>query len=136
MNIRQMRNTDADFYTVMGPYLARRSIIKALGEPLYDDDDKVWFVAVSDGQVQGFAAITPGTVAYFDAAYVMPEARNTGVYRQLLSARLDYARQAGSEIVRCTATRDSEPILHAHGFQTVKEWKYYVRMELVLKEVS
>lgn len=54
MKTIQLTNTDDEFYPRMGPFLANRTVIKAIGYPLYDDDGKVWHLALDDGLVVGF----------------------------------------------------------------------------------
>lgn len=56
---RVMTNTDPDFYPVMGPYLANRTVAKSLGGPIWDDQGKTWTVRLDEiGHVLGFVAIT------------------------------------------------------------------------------
>jgi len=49
-----LTNQDAGFYQRMGPFLANRAVIKAIGYALYDDDGKTWHIALKDDHVTGF----------------------------------------------------------------------------------
>lgn len=46
-DVRVITNTDPGFYPLLGPFLARREVVKTVGGPLWDDDTKTWFVALS-----------------------------------------------------------------------------------------
>lgn len=131
--IKTYTNQDKDFYSVMGRFLAKRSIVRELGEPLYDDDGKLWFVSFDGENVQGFASLTLDSVALLGSAYVLPGFRHTGVYKRLLDERLKYAREYGVQHARCVATQQSMPILSEYGFVITKAWKNYFRMELALR---
>jgi len=88
-----MTNEDNDFYAIMGPYLSSREIVKEIGAPVWDDSDKVWFIAIRDNRtVLGFAAITVvAGWANFCSAWVDPIFRGKGIYDALMSERIAYA---------------------------------------------
>lgn len=114
VSIERMTNSDPQFYGVMGQYIARRDIVGELGAPIWDDDDKLWFVAFGQHGVAGFAAARiDGAVVKLSSAYVMPGARRSGVYSALIEARIDWARGAA---VVAVATPASAPILARRGF--------------------
>src|SRR5262245_3411069 len=98
IRIRRLTNRDSDFYQIMGPYLARRAIAKDLGDPIWDDDDKEWFIALDDSAVIGFASLRQqGPKTTFANDWVAPDHRDRDVYRHLLAARLKHVRpQRGS----------------------------------------
>lgn len=53
-----LTNTDRAFYTTVGPFLAKRDVVKAVGGPLWDDDTKTWLVLKdSRRKVMGFCAV-------------------------------------------------------------------------------
>ncbi|WP_458317904.1 hypothetical protein [Mycolicibacterium brisbanense] len=61
-----LTNADERFYELIGPFLGRREVHRAIGSPVYDDDDKTWLVIVSGGEVEGFISYRSqrgGTVA-------------------------------------------------------------------------
>lgn len=116
LRIITLTNTDPRFYPLLGPYLARRAIIQAVGGPLYDDDGKIWFVAVEDHNVAGFSAIQfRADEAHFCSDYVRPEYRRQGIHRRFISERLAYV---AGQVKRATATATVQGLLsyRQHGF--------------------
>lgn len=114
IDIRRMTNKTRGFYTLIGPYLARREIVAELGGHLWDDDDKTWFVATIDGRVAGFCAARPaarGATTYL-SAYVLPEHRRRRVYQALWKAR----REAFPGPAQATCTEVSLPVFIADGW--------------------
>ena len=88
IDIKRMDNADTDFYAVMGRFLSRRSIVDEIGSPIWDDDGKVWFVALSGGAVQGWVAVTSTKNAVkFCSDYILPDFRSSGVYAKLFAER-------------------------------------------------
>lgn len=89
LTILEMTNKDPQFYPLMGPFLARRNIVRELGFPLWDEDDKTWFICLVDGQVAGFCAFRKDKKAiHLVSAYTLPAHRRHGVYSQLFHFRL------------------------------------------------
>lgn len=89
MNILSMTNEHPDFYRYAGPFLSRREIVKEMGGPVWDEDGKLWFFAVHNELVLGFATMTiKDTLAVFDEAYIQPEYRHQGLHADLIDARL------------------------------------------------
>lgn len=79
------------------------------------------FLARVDGVPAGSAglAIVERSV-YLIGAVVLPRFRGRGVYRALLDARVELARQLGKALVTCQAKPEtSAPILLALGFQSI-----------------
>jgi GNAT superfamily N-acetyltransferase len=118
----------------MGPYLARREIIKALDEPLYDDDGKVWYVAVSkadNNKVLGFASVMPtkgGKKVIFDNAYVLPDYRNNGIFHMLVQQRLQDYQNVEITLI---ANGRSAVLYESFGFRVYRETKNYKFMTSV-----
>ncbi len=127
IEIRKLTNRDADFYPLMGPFLANRKVAAELGMPAWDDPGKRWYVAVQNGAVAGFAGVTVvKTSIHFCSAWVSPEKRAGGIYAALLKARLaDYATQRLS----ATATELSKAALERNGFRLVRPKGKYFEME-------
>lgn len=71
--LRTLTNTDADFYPLLGPFLARRDVARYVGGEIWDDDDKTWIVATSDdGHVLGFIGErTSGGLVHVESCYVV-----------------------------------------------------------------
>jgi hypothetical protein len=51
-----LTNTDPRFYQLIGPFLGRREVHRAVGSPVWDDDDKIWLIVTIDKKVAGFLA--------------------------------------------------------------------------------
>jgi GNAT superfamily N-acetyltransferase len=118
LSIRRLTNADGRFYPLLGPFLARREVVRDIGGPIWDDDDKMWFVAVSDGAVVGFcAARDTGRRVTFQSAYVVPGHRRRGVYRALFAARLGHY---ADRPIRAMCTAASLPMFVTHGFVKIR----------------
>jgi len=86
--IIQISNTNPDFYSVIGPYLSRREIVKELGYTIGDENDKTWFVSLDKDRVLGWVVAIPSKkVVIFYSDYVLPEYRENGIYSQLYNER-------------------------------------------------
>ncbi len=108
MHILTLTNTSPRFYPLLGPFLARREIIKELGGPLYDEDGKQWFIALTPGgQVAGFASmlLKKEQVVHLCEAYVVPAYRHQGLHQRLIDVRLAHC-PAGTtvEVLVCSAS--------------------------------
>jgi N-acetylglutamate synthase-like GNAT family acetyltransferase len=125
--IRKLTNREPDFYALLGPFLARREVYAELGHPLWDEDTKVWYVEVQDGQVCGFAALNRlRTHVVLCSAYVLPDQRHRGIYRRLLAARV---QDAGPGVeLRAIATAASKVALEQFGFSAVRQRGRYFEM--------
>ena len=128
LTIRKLTNRDGDFYTLIGPYLAHRTVHKELGGPPWDDPGKRWYIAVDPaGELLGFGAVTVEKAAItFCSSWVRAEKRCGGVYAALLDARIaDY----GKATVRARCTALSKAALEARGFTVAREVGQYFEME-------
>lgn len=56
--ITALTNTDTEFYATMGPFLANRDVVKQVGDKIWDDEGKTWYIARENGTVVGFVAVT------------------------------------------------------------------------------
>lgn len=125
LRIRALTNQDRDFYRLLGPFLARRAVVREIGGPVWDDDDKTWFVARSADLVVGFCAARPtGTRTAYLSAYVLPDRRRRGVYRALWRAR----REAFPGPAQATCTAASLPLFLAHGWTVAGTRGAYTRV--------
>lgn len=127
LRLEILTNTDLRFYPLLGPYLARRDLVTALGGPLYDDPGKHWWVAFEGEAMMGFGAVVvQGRAAHFCSDYVLPEYRRQGLHARLIAERLtwshDHARRAtatatiagafGYRQAGFTETRKGRPMKH------------------------
>lgn len=83
--------------------------------------------ATVDGEPAGSAGLNlfPPDGATLNGGAVRPKFRGRGVYRALLAARLDMAREAGVAGVSVWGGPMSAPILERLGFQTVGWRRFY-----------
>lgn len=117
--IEMLTNDNLRFYPLLGPFLSRRKIVAELGFPVWDEDGKVWFVALDGYHVAGFAAVRfERETAVFCSDYVRPEYRRQGIHKRLIEERLKYvpdkAKRANA-VVTSTARANYE----RHGFTAV-----------------
>jgi GNAT superfamily N-acetyltransferase len=86
-------------------------------------------LATIDGEPAGSASVSlfPPTAAIINGGAVRPKFRGRGIYRALVAARLNLARQAGVEGGLVVWGGDmSAPILTRLGFEAVGSRKFYV----------
>jgi GNAT superfamily N-acetyltransferase len=85
-------------------------------------------MATVDGEPAGAGSLTlfPPDGATMNGGAVRPRFRGLGVYRALVAARLQMARDAGAAGLVVWGGRMSGPILERLGFQTVSWRKFYV----------
>lgn len=115
MQIVSMTNQDQRFYSIMGPFLARREIEKEIGYKIYDDDGKNWFVAIENSKVIGFCyrLEKPKGTFRIGSCYTIPERRGEGVFAKLL----DEAMRGISGHVRLTTKNPAiSEMLEKRGF--------------------
>jgi L-amino acid N-acyltransferase YncA len=124
--MRELTNQSPDFYLLVGPLLSRREVVAELGGPVWDDDEKIWQVAVSEsGEVLGMVAARGGEICSY---YVTPGSRGLSVGYALLNRMM--TRHVGTSC-RATATDASLPLFQQAGF---KETGTRGRFHLMRKE--
>ncbi|MFC6080887.1 hypothetical protein [Sphaerisporangium aureirubrum] len=82
-----MTNADPRFYTLLGPYLARRDVHRQVGGPIYDDDNKTWIIATDNGAVTGFIGIRSQGGVVAESCYLVDE-NDTDLLALLIRAAL------------------------------------------------
>lgn len=116
--IRRLTNQESQFYPLVGPFLASRQVVKELSIPAWDDPDKIWFVAIRDGQLCGFvAALHQSSGVVFCSDYVVPEHRDTGVYSALSTARMQ--EYVNAPVITATVASAAVDVYARHGFAAV-----------------
>lgn len=126
MKLVELTNTDPDFYRLIGPFLANRTVHKALGGIPWDDDTKTWIAALApDGTVTGFAAVTAhGRTTAVESLYT-----TTGDTR--LAARLVAAavkRFGTGRTLTATVRHEHTTAYTKAGFTTVSETVNFAKM--------
>lgn len=123
LTIKQWTNEFPAFYLKIGPFLGRRKVISEMGGPIYDEDGKLWFVAMKDNiEMVGFGALlTKGKYDYFCSAYTLPEYRGRQVHDKLVQARLEVCQNIPATMAAPTTRK----AYLRHGFKEVsKKGKY------------
>ena len=120
MEIITLTNQDERFYPLMGPFMARRDVEKEIGYKIYDDDGKVWFVALEDGAVIGFCYRWEKSTGCFQigSCYTVPEHRGKGVFQALLSAAM---HGISGRVQMTTNNPQVMSILEKHGFTALTQ---------------
>jgi hypothetical protein len=117
----EMTNKDPNFYSLLGPWLARREVVDELGSPVWDDDGKQWIIARgADGPI-GMVAFHGGMVC---SLYVA-----TGQRGQLAGTTmvLRLVLRHGHDELRAIATESSKGIFEECGFkESGRRGRYYV----------
>ena len=87
MKIIRRTNQDKDFYALIGPFLARRDVEREIGYKIYDDDDKVWLIAIDSERIVGFCYLWEKAKHRYQigSCYVTEDHRQKGVFRKLLT---------------------------------------------------
>ena len=90
--------------------------------------NRTWLLAMVDGEPAGAGGLGlfPPYGATINGGSVRPKFRGRGVYRALLAARLDIAREAGVGGLAVWGGDMSGPILAGLGFETVGWRRFYL----------
>lgn len=119
-----LKNNAPNFYELVGPFLSRREVVRELGGPMWDDDDKVWFVAITESdEVLGTVAIRKEEVC---SLYVVPGSRGRLVAHALLRQCLS---RSDHRPLRATATESSRALFIEASFTEVGTKGRYFKME-------
>lgn len=127
----RLTNAERRFYTVIGPFLAKREVHKAIGSPPWDDDGKQWFAALDGNMVVGFAAaVVEGGKAVFCSDWIRAGDPHEKAARGLLMVeRLAWAKSEAAieTAVATVGVADREAYTKA-GFKATRETKNYSMM--------
>jgi putative acetyltransferase len=121
---RAVREGAADAYTAA--QLVAWSPTDAF-DPSEPDDllQQVCLVAEQDGRIAGFMSLWPD--GYLDMAFVLPEARGTGVADALYAALLDHARAEGINRLTVHASHLARRFFLKRGWQVDAAEDYPLR---------
>lgn len=111
-----------EFYALMGRWFASKEVANSLGEPLFDNENVVWTLAVVKNHVVGFGGIDLSHMskhwALLNYGFMQKKYRSTGIYRRLLEARIKLVEDdTDAEEIRALCTADSAPTLAKLGFK-------------------
>ncbi len=127
MQITALTNTDPDFYPTLGPYLANRTVHKAVGDSIWDDDGKTWLVSCTHtGTIAGFCGvITRGKKTLLESLYVTDKSDETTAPALVSAAAEQFGNDRHLEaIVRHTLV----PAHIAAGFAVTQELTNFTRL--------
>jgi GNAT superfamily N-acetyltransferase len=119
--LRYMAHFDEDFYAIMGPFFGSKDAARELGEPIWDEPERDWVVAVSEGRALGCVAVRKND--YVCSLYVEPGSRGKLIGYALLRAALDLY---GGK--RATATPHGAELFALFGFKEVGTKGSYLLM--------
>ncbi len=115
------RQDAPEFWTLMGKWFASKEVAEALGEPLFDNEDVIWTIAIINDQVVGFGAIdlshSDKKIALLNYGFMQKDCRSTGIYRRILESRIKLIEyDTDVETIKALCTGDSSPTLAKLGF--------------------
>lgn len=99
--------------------VTNKKVVKSLGEPILINTNQEWLLFKEKEKLLGFICVEKEKVSYL---YVIPEARNKGIARQLLNSVK--AKEA-------VCTKDSEHLFLSSGFKVAREWKNYKKVRKI-----
>ncbi len=126
------------FYPLLAPYLCSDEVYKELGYPLLTNDNMTWLVVVGENnKVMGFIAysITNTGVANIENQYILPAHRGKGVCKKLINMCIKSIKgRTSARVAKAVPLiRDAKAFEEA-GFEVVKEWVKFKKVELNLSE--
>lgn len=125
LSLVRLTNADRQFYPLLGPFLARRDVVKAVGGPIWDEDTKTWLVLRDGKTVMGFVAVaTRGNRTIVESLYVADP-----TWARVASELVGAAVQAfGAQPLHATVIRDRAPAFTAAGFRLAGETNGFVKL--------
>lgn len=124
-DLKVLTNTDRGFYALLGPFLARREVVKAVGGPIWDDDAKTWLVIVRDKQVLGFVAVAARDGRTVVESLYVTNPRHQRIATELVGAAVD---RFGKQDLHATVHRDFVPAYTSAGFLESGGTENFVRL--------
>lgn len=126
----QRTREDADFYCLMGRFFGSRTIAKALGMPIYDDQYRHWFLILNPEQrpvaCGSLERKLNSQVAALKSTWVEPDERGKGLYDWLFVTRIHLAEHYHVKKITSTTTQMSKHTHERYGFRFVgRRGKYY-----------
>lgn len=124
-HILSINNKLPQFYMLLGKYLCNKTVFDELGYPLWDDNDKTWYIAMKGKKLAGFAYRRIAKDCYhLGGLYVLPECRKKGIGTSLLANRI---KDVG--VYKTTCTPASVSIHKKLGFVATGTKGKYTLME-------
>lgn len=128
--VHMLTNKEKDFYYFMGPFLSRRPIVKELGNSIWDDDNKIWFVYMDNFHVRGFASLfIHKNRGHLQSVYVLPNYRNTKIGTTILDEVIVFCRENKVERIKSTVSLAGLALHKNFGFEKMAKKGKYTKME-------
>jgi len=124
-----MTNRDRRFYPLLGPFLARRAVIRAIGAPPYDEAQKIWCIAHCEQGVLGFVGLRVKiSTAHIVSLYVLPRYRRSSIGTHLLERCCREAMAAECTTMTAVVRKASVALFLNIGFTIRQELVNYVKV--------
>lgn len=126
MKITALTHADPDFYPLLGPFLANRSVHRQIGDTIWDDDGKTWLVARTSGKVIGFCGvITRGKKTILESLYLADQDDEATATALITRAVKAFGHDRHLEVIVRHAL---VPAHEAAGFHITQELKNFTKM--------
>lgn len=113
------------FYSKMGKYFAEKEYQNELPY-LHNEDEKIWFVAMEEEEVAGFASLViESKKIVLATSYVEPEFRKRGIYKKLIDANMKYCKGIEKPFACTTNSEIVKKHLEKLGFEIYRQTKNY-----------
>ena len=101
------------FWEHIGPVIANRKYIQEIGENIYQEEGKVWFLGfdIKTELFIGFCALSVDRkTAHLRHDFILPEFRGKGFYSELYQNRLNWIKEKHSKLTIKTVIYDDKSI--------------------------
>ncbi len=134
MKVLIIPGSNPDIYKYVGPFAMSKAVIAEFeGYPILNNDEMIWFVILDKDQVLGFAAIQQHTdVAEFTNAYIIPEKRDKGLYKELYEHRVKWCKASKISKIKALCTNESIEFYRQQGFAVTKSYVKWHKIEKML----
>jgi len=134
ITIQAYRQAEGDFWNRMGPFLVDVAVQKEFGGAIASTPGTTWWLAGDGtGKTIGFGAVEiNGYNAKLRYGYAVPAAREQGLYRQLLTARLDACKAANCKTARAEVREANLQDYLSLGFRVTSKSVGFTKVELRL----
>lgn len=128
MLIEKLDGTSPRLYALIAPLVMRRSVLRQNNNyPFWTSRSHVWFVAREAESVLGFVPVEiTDRGAKINNYYVSGD--NTEILSSLLGEVIRFS-VGDLQPVRAIVHSRHAAVFRKYGFNSVREWKYYVKME-------
>lgn len=124
--IATLTNTHPGFYTTLGPYLASREVARFVGDSIWDDDSKTWYVLKNGQHIAGFIAVTlHGRRNVVESMYLTTHGDRQTATRLVATAVKHHGQHSH---LHATVRHEHTYAYEAAGFTPVGETKHFTKL--------